>query len=71
MTMQPGDLILEIIGKPQTPFCIPGTQETQIWSDARIGDASLHIRLEQNTLVSQVLEFLRSKGFTPIGARTI
>ncbi len=71
MTMQPGDLILEIIGKPQTPLCIPGASKTEIWSDARIGDASLHIRLEQNTVVSNILEYLLSKGFTPIGARTI
>jgi hypothetical protein len=71
MTLQPNDLILEIIGTPKNPLQIPNALETEIWSDARIGDATLHIRLESATYASAALEYIKAQGLTPIGARVI
>jgi hypothetical protein len=71
MTIQPNDLILEIIGTPKTPLQIPNAVQTQMWSDARIGDATLHIRLENPTYASAALEYIKAQGLTPIGARVI
>jgi hypothetical protein len=71
MQLQPNDLILEIIGNPSTPLCIPGATQTELWHDARIGDATLHIRLEHPELAAKALEFIRAQGLTPIGARLV
>ncbi len=71
MTLQPNDLILEIIGTPKSKLEIPNALETQIWSDARIGDATLHIRLEHTKYASAALEYIKAQGLTPIGARVI
>ncbi len=71
MTLQPNDLILEIIGTPTSPLNIPHAKETDVWSDARIGDATLHIRLEHSKFASAALEYLKAQGLTPIGARVI
>ena len=71
MTLQPNDLILEIIGTPKSPLQIPHALETQIWSDARIGDATLHIRLEHTKYAGAALEYIKAQGLTPIGARVI
>jgi hypothetical protein len=69
MQLQPNDLILEIIGTPTTPLCIPGAIQTEVWRDARIGDATLQIRLENPNFASAALEYIRAQGLTPIGAR--
>jgi hypothetical protein len=71
MTLQPNDLILEIIGTPKNPLQIPNALQTEIWSDARIGDATLHIRLENATFATAALEYIKAQGLTPIGARVI
>jgi hypothetical protein len=71
MTIQPNDLILEIIGTPKTPLQIPNAVQTEIWSDARIGDATLHIRLESPAYATAALEYIKAQGLTPIGARVI
>ncbi len=71
MTLQPNDLILEIIGTPKSPLEIPNALQTEIWSDARIGDATLHIRLEHTKYAGAALEYLKALGLTPIGARVI
>ena len=71
MTLQPNDLILEIIGTPKNPLQIPNAIQTELWSDARIGDATLHIRLENATYATAALEYIKAQGLTPIGARVI
>jgi hypothetical protein len=71
MTLQPNDLILEIIGTPKNPLQIPNALQTEIWSDARIGDATLHIRLENAAYATAALEYIKAQGLTPIGARVI
>lgn len=71
MTLQPNDLILEIIGTPKNPLQIPYALQTEIWSDARIGDATLHIRLERVEAAAAALEYIKAQGLTPIGARVI
>jgi hypothetical protein len=71
MQLQHGDLILEIIGTPTTPLCIPGATQTELWHDARIGDATLHVRLENPSFASHALEYIRAQGLTPIGARLV
>lgn len=71
MQLQPHDLILEIIGTPKTALSIPGSIQTELWTDARIGDATLHIRLENPGLAGAALEYIRAQGLTPIGARLV
>jgi hypothetical protein len=71
MQLQPNDLILEIIGTPQTPLAIAGATQIEVWTDARVGDATLHIRLEHPSMAAAALEHIRAQGLTPIGARLI
>ena len=71
MNLQPNDLILEIIGTPSSPLQIPYATQTELWLDARVGDATLHVRLENPTYVPHALEYIRAMGLTPIGARVI
>jgi hypothetical protein len=71
MKLQPNDLILEIIGTPTTPLCIPGAIQTKLWHDARIGDATLHVRFENPSFANAALEYIRTQGLTPIGARLV
>ena len=71
MTLQPNDLILEVIGTPTSPLNIPNAVKIDVWSDARIGDATLHIRLEHAKFAAAALEYIKAQGLTPIGARVI
>jgi hypothetical protein len=71
MQLQPNDLILEIIGTPTTPLRIPGATQTELWRDARVGDATLYVRLENPGLATAALEYIRAQGLTPIGARLV
>ena len=71
MTLQPNDLILEIIGTPKNPLQIPNAIQSELWSDARIGDATLHVRLENAKYAIAALEYIKAQGLTPIGARVI
>jgi hypothetical protein len=71
MQLQHGDLILEIIGTPQTPLAIAGATQIELWTDARVGDATLHIRLSHPNMAATALENIRAQGLTPIGARLV
>jgi hypothetical protein len=71
MQLQPNDLILETIGTPPTPLTITGATHVEVWGDARVGDATLHIRLASPDLAAAALNDIRAQGMTPIGARLI
>jgi hypothetical protein len=71
MQLQPNDLILEIIGTPPTPLAIAGATHVELWADARVGDATLHVRLSHPDMAAAALNDIRAMGLTPIGARLI
>ena len=71
MQLQPNDLILEIIGTPPSPLAIAGATQIELWADARVGDATLHIRLSHPEKAAEALNDIRAQGLTPIGARLI
>ncbi len=75
MIIESHDLLLEVISDAQNSESLleslPGALEIHSWPDARVGDYGLRIKLERPGDACMVLQALRERGLTPLGARLV
>jgi hypothetical protein len=64
MTINASDLFLEVIGTPNAAQLetLPGVQCADVYAQARVGDATVHLRLHVNADVLEVRQGLETRG---------
>jgi hypothetical protein len=73
MTIRTGDLLLEVTGEPRAPAlrALSGVRDADVYPQARIGDATVHLTLEGTTNFQNLRQLLEENGVHVLACKRV